>query len=325
MKRISLLLAIIFILIGCSSAYDGHMEEAEKALESGDFETALTSYNAALEEETDSAVAKDMIALLTNYEKVQDKMGQYEWTEAHDLANDLLQDGDVPSSLQTAVKKLVTTIETEIENEEKITSELKNIEKQIDNEQIAEAQKQLSKLDEDIKSPTLTDKVDTLHKKVTKVEKQIAEKERKEKAAEEKRIAKEKQAEEKRLAEEQERAEKAKGSKDTYFEKAFAIQDRMIAEKEKHYGNSTAPSGFNMQYDTDWTDLLNEVYSTLEVIMPADEFKELAAEHQNWQERKAALLDEYPDEPASNRTAASDLAVELNMDRTLYLIGNFME
>lgn len=99
----------------------------------------------------------------------------------------------------------------------------------------------------------------------------------------------------------------------------------MIENKQNIYGDSSAPSGFDMQYSRNWTDLLEEVYSTLEVIMPEEGFKELAAEHQDWDERKAALLAEYPDEHASSRTAAADLEVDLMMDRTFYLIGNFME
>lgn len=91
LKRTFLILSIITILAGCSSAYKQAVTDAESALDRGDFEKALTFYNDALEEDADSSEVKEIVALLNDYATLQKKMENIEWTEAFDLANNLLK------------------------------------------------------------------------------------------------------------------------------------------------------------------------------------------------------------------------------------------
>lgn len=266
MKRIFLLLAIISILIGCSSAYKEHIAEAEAAIENADFENALTYYNAALEEDADSSEAKNMIALLNDYETILEKMADFEWTEAFDLANDTLKNDEIVPSLQKEVKELLTTIEEEKENEELIASELKTIDKLINKDQVEKANSKLSEIDEDIQSNALNAEVDELHNKLAKTEERIADKERKEKEAEKERLEEE----------EKQRAAEAKGLQKTYLQKADDLEDKIIRELQEAYpGIQDMDILFYSQYDSEWNDLLNEVWSVLEESLPKDDFEHL--------------------------------------------------
>src|SRR5699024_3137600 len=105
-----------------------------------------------LDEKTDSSEVKDMIALLNDYDTLQKKIENFEWTEAFDLANDILKNDAIVPSLQKEVKELLTTIEEEKEKEAQITNELKKIEKLINNDNVEKAHSKLSELESKIKS-----------------------------------------------------------------------------------------------------------------------------------------------------------------------------
>jgi len=319
MKRMFLLLATVFVLIGCSSAYQDAIADAEAALENGDFESALSHYQAALEEKQDSSEVQAMIDLLLDFETLQEKMEEFEWDEALALANDMLENDGLDASLQEEVETSLTTIEEAKEKEEKIASKLKKIEKQIDEEQIEKAQSELEKLASDVKSTSLKSKVDDLHKKAEKTEKRIAEKKQKEEEeAEQKR-----KEEEKRLEEEKQTAD-TKDLFNKYHEKADELGLKIAKEAAELYGNNP-PAGFYGQYGSEWKDLLNEVYSVLEDTMPKDEFAALEAEHKDWERRKEERFAELPDGSAVERGAGMDFLTNLNADRTNYLIGTFMQ
>lgn len=315
MKRIFLLFTMISLLIGCSSAYNENITEAETALESGDFEKALEFYNLALEEKKDSTEVKDIIALLNDYETLQGKIENDEWTEALDLANNMLKNDDIVPSLQKEVKELLTTIEAEKEKEEQIASELKKVEKLIKDEDVEKASSKLNELENEIRSNALKSEIEDLHNKLKVAEKRVAEKERK---------AKEKEAEKKRLEEEaKQKAAKASNLKEKYLQRANELDYAIAKQASELYGNNP-PSGFYGQYNEDWDGLLNEVWGVLKDTLPADEFEALKAEQNQWINKKDQRFSELPEDTAVDRAAGVDFLTNLTEERTFYLIANYM-
>lgn len=305
MKRIFLLLAIISVLTGCSSAYKQSFEEAEAALESGEYENALKLYNTALEEKPDSSEAKDRVVLLHEYEEVKEKIELFNWTEAADLANTLLKNEDIVPSLQNEVKTLLVTIEEEKEKEKQNANDLKVIEKLISSDGVEEAASKLSELKSNIKSDALNSEIDNLYIELGAAKKRIAEKERLEKEA------KQRTAEEKNL-------------KNKYMQQAQELEHRIAKEASDLYANNPPP-GFFGQYYNEWDDLLNEVWGVLKNTVSKEEFKEIKADQIWWVNNKEKGFAELPDETASTRAAGMDYLANLTEDRTFYLIGNHIK
>lgn len=312
MKRIFLLLAVIAVLIGCSSAYKENVAEAEAALEIGEFENALKYYNFALDEKTDSSEVKDMIALLNDYDTLQKKIENFEWTEAFDLANDILKNDAIVPSLQKEVKELLTTIEEEKEKEAQITSELKKIEKLINNDNVEKAYSELIELESKIKSNAFNSELDDLYNKLEMAEKRVAEKE-------------EKEAEKKRLEEKtKQQATKEISLKEKYLQKADNLDNEIMNEAKKLFAHDLQP-GFYGQYYSEWDNLLNEVWGELKTTMPKNAFEKLKSEQNEWIKMKEKNFDEHPDEIASARATGMDYLAFETKDRTYYLIKNYMD
>ncbi|HLQ95197.1 MAG TPA: lysozyme inhibitor LprI family protein [Pseudogracilibacillus sp.] len=316
MKRIFLIFAIIFVLVGCNSAFKDSVTEAEAALENGDFENALKLFNVALEEKPDSPEVKDRIALLDDYATLQEKMENAKWTEAVDLANDILKKDAIVPSLQTEVEELLTTIEEEEEKEKQMASDLKKIEELIANDDVEKANSKISELES--KTNALDRELDDVHNQLEVAEKRIAEKERKEKER------KEKEAEKKRLeAEAKQQATEANNLKEKYMQKADNLDDRIMSKAKELFEQDVQP-GFYGQYHREWDDLLNEVWGELKKTMPTNEFEQLKSEQNDWIKNKEQTFAEIPDEPASARAAGVDYLAAETKSRTYYLIENYM-
>ena len=322
LKRIILLLVIVFVLVGCNSnsTYEKLMSEAEVALESGDFENALKVYNSALGEVPESAEVKDMIGLLENYSDLSKKIDGLDWTEAFDLANGLLKNDAIPTSLQKEVKELLTAIEGEKEKEKKveeeIASELKKIGKLVHDDDVEKASSKLSELESKIKSNVFDKEIEELYSDIEVAEAGIAEKERHKK--EEVEI----EAEKKRLEEEsKQRASRENGLYAKYLLKAESID----AEIRREVSNYTeVPNGLIGDYGEKWDDLLNEVWGVLKDTMPSNEFEKLKAEQIEWIKNKDKGFAEIGDDRAYQRLMAWDyLSVETE-GRTYYLIEHYL-
>lgn len=314
LKRLFLLLIIFGVLIGCSSSFKDNVAEAESALESGSFEVALYFYNLAFEEKADSVEVKAMIALLTDYDTLQEKMTNFEWKEAFDLANEILKRDEIVPSLQKEVKELLTTIEEEKEREEQIAIELKKVEKLIANDEVEEASALLSELEGRIQSTALNSEIESIQKQLGTAEVRVTEKE-----------LKELEAKKKRLEEEANQKDAADNLQAKYLQKANTLEKKIRRELREAYPNAQdMQPGFYSQYYTDWDHLLNEVWGVLKDTMPKNEFEKLKSNQNEWINMKEQNFAEMPDETASTRTAGMDYLAFETANRTNYLIENYM-
>lgn len=325
MKRISLLLTIIFILVGCSSAYDEHVSKAEAALENGDFENALQFYNLALLEENNPE-AKDRADLLNDYDTLQKTIENEEWAEASELAETMLNHDAIFSSLQEKIEEETPTIEEELEQEEQLASELKTIEDLIQDENVEEASAQLSEIESSIKSEDQQDQLDELSGDLEEVEKRIAEKEQEIDEAEQ-QIAEKEQQEKELEVEKQRLEEQAAAStslQETYLQKAAVLDAEIIEEATRLELQDLVPE-FYGQYYTDWDELLNEVWGVLGDTMSSSEFETLKAEQNEWIQMKEQTVEEMPKDSALEREQGMGYLAFETQDRTYYLIENYMD
>lgn len=334
MRRILLLLAIIFILIGCSSQEEKAIADAEAALQSGDFETALKSYNLALTENANNPEVKEQIDLLNDYVTLQENMSNSEWADAHSLANNMLENDRMMPSLEEEVKTLLATIEGEIEKEEQTEEELQEIKELISKDDVEKARTRLS----DLKDKLTTDAYDTeikdLQNRLTAAEERIAD-------AEQQEREQESQAEKDRVKEEaiQSGVEKARQQtavttpklpeKETsslkyeYMAKAEDLHNKIIGKAHELYEHDIEP-GFTGQYYGDWDNLLNEVWGVLKDTLPANEFETLKAEQNDWIQMKEQNFADMPDGTAAERGTGMDYLTAETRDRLFYLIENYL-
>ncbi|MFD1708797.1 lysozyme inhibitor LprI family protein [Siminovitchia sediminis] len=308
-----LLLGMVCILAGCSSAHKEMVAEAEAALESGDFEDALKFYHRALEEKSDSSEVQDMIALLNDYETLQEKMESLEWTEAFDLAKDMLKNDEMSPSLQKELKKLLTTIEEEKDREEQVAGELKNIEKLIHHDDVEQASSKLNEIENKIQSNAFDSELEDLYQQLKVAETRLAEKARLEKEVERMRVE----------AEAKQHAAQANILKNNYRQKADNLESKIQREAKKLFAHDIA-QGFYGQYYNEWDQLLNEVWGVLKDTMPKNEFEKLKSEQIAWIQMKEKNFAEIPDEPASSRAMGMDYLASVTAERTYYLIENYM-
>lgn len=320
MKRISLLLAIIFILIGCSSAYDEHVSKAEAALENGDFENALQFYNLALLEENNPE-AKDRADLLNDYDTLQKTIENEEWAEASELAETMLNHDAIFSPLQEEIEEETPTIEEELEQEEQLASELETIEDLIQDENVEEASAQLSEIESHIKSEDQQDQLDELSEDLEEVEKRIAENEQEIEEAEQQIAEKELEEEKQRL---EEQAAASTSLQETYLQKAAVLDAEIIEEATRLELQDLVPE-FYGQYYTDWDELLNEVWGVLGDTMSSSEFERLKAEQNEWIQMKEKTVEELPKNSALEREQGMGYLAFETQDRTYYLIENYMD
>lgn len=167
--------------------YQELSEEADAALERGEFESAHSIYTSALKENEDSSEVKGKIALLNDYESLLVEISDFNWSAALDLANNIARSAEDMATLQKEVKQLLPKIEEEIEKEAQIIQDLKEVEKWVNEEEIEKAQSKLTELAGEIKSDSLKAKLADASNHVATKEKEIAEKERKKKVAEAKK------------------------------------------------------------------------------------------------------------------------------------------
>ena len=128
------------------------------------------------------------------------------------------------------------------------------------------------------------------------------------------------------VEEEKQRASDAKGLQKTYLQKADDLEDKIIRELQEAYpGMQDMDILFYSQYDSEWNDLLNEVWGVLEESLPKDEFEQLQVEQKEWVTTKEQDLAEMPGETSSERGTAAGLTTMETSNRTYFLIENFME
>ncbi|WP_026859803.1 hypothetical protein [Jeotgalicoccus psychrophilus] len=115
--------------------------------------------------------------------------------------------------------------------------------------------------------------------------------------------------------------------KDEYYQKARNLHDEMNSDASEIYSEGGTPSeGFAGQYYTDWDNMLNEVWSLLEVNMPSDEYEVLLAEQLEWIEMKEhTFATEYSDLTAAEREKRYAYLSNATQERARYLIDNYLE
>lgn len=333
MKRIILLLGLVLILAGCNSASQTSIADAEAALESGDFDTALKHYNQALLED-DSPQLKKQVDLLHNYEDLQTKMADAAWSEASQLANDLLEDEAIAASLEEEVEGLLETINEGLEKEEQVAATLKEAEEQIDNEELEEASSTLSELENEIESEAFASELEDLQKQLEAANERVAKQEQQAKEAEERVVEREQQdkeaaAEQKRQEEEaKQRAEtepekndtaSSSGVKQTYLAKANELDNQMQRDIDDPNIQDWI-GGFYFDYYREWDELLNEVWGAVKDTLPEAEFNVLLEEQREWIQVKEQTFDAMPQEPASARVDSQQYLALETKERTYYLI-----
>lgn len=329
MKRIFLLVAIIFLLAGCSSAYEDAVAQAEAQMKSGDFEGALDSYNLALEEKPDSPEIREQVALIKDYETLEEHVANSEWEEASDLAQDMLENDAIAPSLEKEVHDLLETAENGQEEEDDIITELNEIRTLINQNNVADASSKLNQLKSTIDTDAFDDDIKDLEQQLEDAKERVAEQEEREKEREAEKQRMEEEAKQRAVEQARQRAAVTEPKRPTvetsslqqkYLDKAFALNDNMMNKALELYGEELPPAGFFGEYYQEWDDLLNEVWSVLKDTMPADEFESLKADQNKWIQKKEENFNNMSDETASERAAGMDYLAHETADRTYYLI-----
>lgn len=313
MKKIFLSFAFVFILIGCSSAYEENRAEADKSLKSGDYENALHFYELSLEDEPDNTEVQDRISLLKDYETLEVEVDNSNWKQAHNLANDILKNDSITPSLKNEVKESETTIKEEMKNEGRIANELDEINKQISNKEIDKANSMLNKLERDIETDEFDKEIDTLNQKLDTAEKLATKKDQKDQEAKEKKERLEEEKEEKLRRTTEENSLQSK-----YLQKVDNLEKQINTKIQKE-----SPDAKDMdlriygQYYNEWDDLLNEVWGVLKDTMANDEFENLKIDQREWVEMKEGNLNN------DSSDSKGYLALE-TASRTIDLINYYM-
>jgi len=101
MKKLTLLIGIIFLLASCGdSTYSKAMDQGKLALAGSEFDKALASFELALEEKPKDYEAKNSIENLTTFNEVKKAIEQGQWDDAVSMADFLLKKQNLASSVE---------------------------------------------------------------------------------------------------------------------------------------------------------------------------------------------------------------------------------
>ena len=324
MKRLSVVIVMMIVLFGCSNTYNETVTEAEEALEHGDFKTARTLYNQALEEVKDSGLVLERLSLLNDYETLQEKIADAEWNEAEAFGADMLEKEYMVASVKKEVEAALAEVEVAKEQEEDLAHDVEELKRLIDNEEVEAADEKLHELESPTNSEAINDELEMLAARLEVVQqrKEKEEQEAQKKVEEEKKLAEKERAEAEAKAKAQEQASSPSSSNNRTVQKVQELERRIAAEGRQ--SNSSGTTGFYGQYYDEWDKLLNEVWGILKTSMSTAQFNNLKADQQNWIKRKEANFAAMPDQVASERAAGMDYLAEVTAERTYYLIDNYM-
>ncbi len=128
---------VCLFLVGCNTEtknvptnepFDQIMEEADLALETGEFEKAITSLELALDEKPDDKKAKTLYENLVAFNLVTEAMENGDWEDALMKANNLLKEKSLTSSIKEKVEKYIEESKAQLAKKEQIATESKTTE-----------------------------------------------------------------------------------------------------------------------------------------------------------------------------------------------------
>lgn len=109
-----------------------------------------------------------------------------------------------------------------------------------------------------------------------------------------------------------------------YSRVAIELENRMYEEHNIVY-KDVVPTGFYTPYFGEWDELLNEIWSVLKNQMPTDAFETLKESQLEWIDQKETNFAEMPSDVAVERMEGMDYLTIETMDRTYYLIYNYLD
>ncbi|MEK4566434.1 lysozyme inhibitor LprI family protein [Alkalihalobacillus sp. FSL R5-0424] len=109
-----------------------------------------------------------------------------------------------------------------------------------------------------------------------------------------------------------------------YSRVAIGLENRMY-EEGNILDNEDIADGFYAPYFQEWDELLNEVWGVLENQMPPEAFEALKESQVEWIDKKEAHFAEMPSDVAVEREKGMDYLTFETMNRTYYLIYNYLD
>lgn len=233
---------------------------AEKYLQNGKFEEALTAFQAALSEVKEPSAVQLQIDQLESFFNAKEYVENEQWDSALAALNDLrrrLMDTD--SKLSEEVNSMIDQVKA-IQEENQISDNLSEVEGHLDEEELDQAEEALE---------TLTDQQETFtdeqQQKIDILQQQLQE------------------AQESAQRQEENEQEQAAQRE------AFSSQISQLESNDSSIGAVDTPEEQLEATATSfqaWDSLLNEMYNYLASIMNADDYAEEEANYQAWiQER----------------------------------------
>lgn len=129
MKRVTLLMATIFVLTGCgNSTYDKAMENAKLALASGEFDEATALSNLALEEKPEDEEVLALTADLESLNEVKNAIDEGDWEEALKKIGATKNESGLPYSIAQELKRYEKSALESQQNELALSEKIKEIE-----------------------------------------------------------------------------------------------------------------------------------------------------------------------------------------------------
>jgi len=212
MKKILFILSVMLFLAGCGNeVYDKAMDQAKLAIANGEFDKAMSSLELALDEKPNDEEAKQSYEQLVSLSKVEEATEKGNWEEAITIINELLEDKELPTSIEGQLKEYRKTAEVGLEHDKLVSEKMKEIKELIEKKKFSEAQDAIKEIRED---ESLKTELMRVSEELTELEKEVSEEITKQKEQEE--------AEKARIEKEQaEAAKKEQTSWSTYVNERF--------------------------------------------------------------------------------------------------------